>query len=284
MLNSFINYLVNIEGKPLTTTKIYEYDIKAMLKYFHENKIKVKKATFKDLCNYMTYLAEKGLKASTRARQCSAIRAFYFFLQSQGLKNNPAKYLHKPRVEKKEVVYLTLHESIDLINTTKRVKQRNHKRNFAIITLFLNLGIRLSELISINIEDIKEDRIIIKGKGRKERTLFLNDACQNAIYDYIENRKEGALFLSERKTRISKRTVQYIVQKEILFADLNENITPHKLRHTCATNLYQLGADIRLLQQILGHESILTTEIYVHINDKQVKNAIERIGEYYEGL
>jgi site-specific recombinase XerD len=281
MLESFISYLINVEGKPLTTARMYEYDIKEMIKYFNEKKIKVKKATTKDLYNYMIYLSKKGLKAITRARQCSSIRVFYSYL---GLKDNPAANLHKPKVEKKEVTYLSLSESIHLIKSTKEIQERNHKRNIAIITLFLNLGLRLSELVSIDIEDIKEDEIRIKGKGNKERILYLNPNCQKAILDYLEGRGKGALFLSEQGKRISRRTVQYIVAKEIKNAGLNSNISCHKLRHTCATNMYQAGTDIRLLQKILGHENISTTEIYIHVHDKQIKEAIERIGGIYEKL
>lgn len=279
MIENFKSYLLNVEGKPYTTVKMYAYDIQSLLRYFTDHKIRVKKATKNDLYNYMTFLAQKGIKPVTRSRQCSAIKKFYAYL---GLKN--ADFLHKPKIDKREVTCLTLSESVRLIYMAKKRKERNHLRNVCTIVLFLNLGLRLSELISINIEDIdfENQKIRIKGKGGKERTLYLNKNCISAINDYRKDRTCGALFLSEQKSRVSRRTVQYIVQNQIRNAGLTG--TPHKLRHTCATNMYQTGTDIRLLQKILGHENISTTEIYVHVKDEQMKKAIDRMGGIYEKL
>lgn len=164
---------------------------------------------------------------------------------------------------------------------------RNSERDFAIITLFLNCGMRLSELVNINIKDItfSECKLNVIGKGNKERTIYLNNACVSAINSYLLVRpKEGikynskdALFLSERRERISNRTVQLIVKKELLKAGLDINkYSVHKLRHTAATLMYQYGnVDIRALQELLGHESISTTEIYTHVDNSQIRNAVE---------
>ncbi len=164
---------------------------------------------------------------------------------------------------------------------------RNSERDYAIITLFLNCGMRLSELVNINIKDItfSESKLNVIGKGNKERTIYLNNACVSAINKYLTVRpKEGikydskdALFLSERRERISNRTVQLIVKKELLKAGLDINkYSVHKLRHTAATLMYQYGnVDIRALQELLGHESISTTEIYTHVDNSQIRNAVE---------
>jgi len=163
----------------------------------------------------------------------------------------------------------------------------NHERNFAIITLFLNCGMRLSELVNINLKDIDYEnyKLNVIGKGNKERTIYLNNACMNAIKEYLKVRpKDGvkfssrdALFLSERKERISNRTVQYIVKEEFKLSGIDPNkYSVHKLRHTAATLMYQYGnVDIRALQELLGHESISTTEIYTHVNNEQIRNAVE---------
>ena len=162
-----------------------------------------------------------------------------------------------------------------------------HKRDFAITTLFLNCGMRLSELVGINISNINfsECKLNVIGKGNKERTIYLNKACINAINNYLECRPKvavkfdsrDALFLSERKERISNRTVQAIIRKELQKAGLDINkYSVHKLRHTAATLMYQYGeVDIRALQELLGHESISTTEIYTHVENIQVRNAVE---------
>ena len=158
------------------------------------------------------------------------------------------------------------------------------------MTLFLNCGLRLSELVGINIQDIdfSEAKLTVIGKGNKERTIYLNKACLNALSEYLSVRpkngvkvdklhSEKALFLSERKERISRRTVQYIVDKELKRAGLDSSkYSVHKLRHTAATLMYQYGnVDIRALQELLGHESISTTEIYTHVDNSQVRNAVE---------
>lgn len=146
---------------------------------------------------------------------------------------------------------------------------------------------RLSELVNINISDIdlSESKMTVIGKGNKERTIYLNKACMNSINDYLSIRphdkvkfdSRDALFLSERKERISNRTVQDIVKKELKKAELDiKKYSVHKLRHTAATLMYQYGnVDIRALQELLGHESISTTEIYTHVNNEIVRNAVE---------
>lgn len=163
----------------------------------------------------------------------------------------------------------------------------NHERNFAIITLFLNCGMRLSELVGINLKDIdyNEYKLNVIGKGNKERTVYLNNACIEAIKNYVAVRpKDGikfnskdALFLSERKERISNRTVQYIVKQEFKLAGIDpDKYSVHKLRHTAATLMYKYGnVDIRALQELLGHESISTTEIYTHVDNEQIRSAVE---------
>lgn len=183
--------------------------------------------------------------------------------------------------------YLTLDDSKKLLETAMSESDRNKERDFAIITLFLNCGMRLSELVGINIKDInfKDEKMNVIGKGNKERTIYLNKACLNAVEGYIKVRpKDGvkfdsrdALFLSERKERISNRTVQYIVKQELRKSGLDINkYSVHKLRHTAATLMYKYGnVDIRALQELLGHESISTTEIYTHVDNSQIRKAVE---------
>ena len=187
--------------------------------------------------------------------------------------------------------YLSLDDSKKLLNAADNQDNRNYKRDYAITTLFLNCGMRLSELVGINLNDIdfSECKMTVIGKGNKERTIYLNKSCMVAINDYISSRppqslikrdsknSEKALFLSEQKKRISNRTVQAIINKELQQAGLDfKNLSVHKLRHTAATLMYQYGnVDIRALQELLGHQSISTTEIYTHVSNDQVRNAVE---------
>ena len=206
--------------------------------------------------------------------------------------NNPAQNLETPKLDKRLPKYLSLDDSKKLLTVTVNDESdENKERDYAIITLFLNCGLRLSELIGINLQDINFDdyKLTVIGKGNKERTIYLNKACINAIKDYIKVRPtEGvkndskasnkALFLSKRRERISNRTVQYIVEKELRKPGLDTSkYSTHKLRHTAATLMYQYGeVDIRALQEILGHKSISTTEIYTHVSNEQARDAIER--------
>lgn len=206
------------------------------------------------------------------------------------INENPAIGIKTPKLEKRMPKYLSLDDSKKLLSVTLDDNDENKERDYAIITLFLNCGLRLSELVGINISniDFSEYKLTVIGKGNKERTIYLNEACIEAIQEYIKVRpKEGvkkdskgsdkALFLSKRNERISNRTVQYIVKRELQKAGLDTSkYSTHKLRHTAATLMYQYGnVDIRALQELLGHESIATTEIYTHVSNEQVRSAVE---------
>ena len=307
-VNSFLDYTITILNKSPNTVKEYNYDIANFLKYIKKQfkltdevdlkEIKIndmdisilKKITLQDIHGYISYMAI-DLKSSpaTRARKISAIRVFFKYLTSKAkiIDVNPAQDLETPKLGKRMPRYLSLEESKKLLNVSQDDTDRNSVRDHAIITLFLNCGMRLSELVGINISniDFSESRMTVIGKGNKERTIYLNKACMNALTDYlsirphdkVKNDSRDALFLSERKERISNRTVQNIVKNELARAGLDTTkYSVHKLRHTAATLMYQYGdVDIRALQELLGHESISTTEIYTHVNDERVRNAVE---------
>lgn len=308
-VNSFLDYTITILNKSPNTVKEYNYDIAMFLKFImmhyqltnsqdmKEVIIKdmnieiIKKITLNDIHAFLAYLTNTfHSKASTRARKVATIRVFFKYLNQKAnlIENNPAQNLETPKLDKRVPKYLSLEDSQKLLEVSSRDDDRNKERDFAIITLFLNCGMRLSELVGINISDINfyDRKLNVIGKGNKERIIYLNNACMEAINNYIKVRpKEGikfdsrnALFLSERRERISNRTVQQIVKNELKRAGLDtRKYSTHKLRHTAATLMYQYGkVDIRALQALLGHESISTTEIYTHVNNEQVKNAIDK--------
>ena len=307
-LNSFLDYSITILNKSPNSIKEYNYDLANFLKFIkHEFKLTdeddfskitiddltindIKKITVDDIHKYISYMATTlRSKPATRARKISSIRIFFKYLSQKAklIDINPAQDLENPKIGKRLPKYLSLDESKKLLETVQNDDNRNQSRDYAIITLFLNCGMRLSELVGINIKDITftESKLNVIGKGNKERTIYLNNACISAINNYLEDRpKEGikydsrdALFLSERRERISNRTVQSIVRKELLKSGLDINkYSVHKLRHTAATLMYQYGnVDIRALQELLGHESISTTEIYTHVDNSQIRNAVE---------
>ena len=307
-LNSFLDYSVTILNKSPNSVKEYNYDLSMFLKYmkihfkmtdkndFAEIKVNdfdietLKKITLEDIHAFVSFLAVTNRsKAATRARKISTIRIFFKYLtvKAKILDINPAQNLETPKQDKRMPKYLSLEESQKLLEITSDENNRNKERDYAIITLFLNCGMRLSELVGINIKDISFDdcKMNVIGKGNKERTIYLNKACIKAIKEYlsvrpvdrVDYKSKDALFLSERRERISRRTVQHIVEKELKQAGLDTTkYSVHKLRHTAATLMYQYGeVDIRALQELLGHASISTTEIYTHVANEQVRNAVE---------
>ncbi|MCR5055515.1 MAG: tyrosine recombinase XerC [Clostridia bacterium] len=290
----FLIYLESIRGKSENTVREYRYDLISFFTYFAKHKgvenledlgpSFIKGVTLADLYKYINFLSkERKLKPTSRARKVASLRSFFKYLYGKAhvIDSNPALDLESPKLTKKLPVYLQLNESKALLSS---VAGENEERDYCILTLFLNCGMRLSELCGINISSIKDNTIIVRGKGDKERTIYLNDACEKAIKDYLKVRpklKDGdpdqdALFLSERLKRISRRTVQYTVKKYLYAAGIDPTkYSTHKLRHTAATLMYQYGdVDIRSLQEILGHESISTTEIYTHVNSGKLADAV----------
>ena len=307
-LNSFLDYTATILNKSQNTVKEYNYDLNTFLKYIlyhfkmtNEKDLKqisirnmsletVSKITLDDIHSFLFYLTNTyNSKAATRARKVSSIRVFFNYLCNKAglIEKNPAQNLETPKLDKRIPKYLTLDDSKKLLEAVNDMDDRNKERDYAIITLFLNCGMRLSELVGINIKDINfnDQKLNVIGKGNKERTIYLNSACMNAVNKYLAVRphdnvkydSKDALFLSERRERISNRTVQYIVKQELKRAGLDTNkYSVQKLRHTAATLMYKYGnVDIRALQELLGHESISTTEIYTHVDNSQIRNAVE---------
>ena len=307
-LNDFLDYMITIQNKSKNTVKEYNYDLATFLRFLkmhykltEEKEIRnikfndvsldtIKKVKLEDLHAFLGYLTKTyNSKATTRSRKVSSLRIFFSYLTKQNIiVINPAQNLETPKLGKRLPKYLTLDDSKKLLNVASNDENRNTERNYAITTLFLNCGMRLSELVGINIKDIifNECQMNVIGKGNKERTIYLNKACIKAINDYLAVRPkekyanadaEKALFLSERKSRISRRMVQEIIYSELKLAGLDTSkYSVHKLRHTAATLMYQYGnVDIRALQELLGHESISTTEIYTHVSNEQVRNAVE---------
>ena len=307
-LNDFLDYMITIQNKSKNTVKEYNYDLATFLRFIKmhfkltdETDLKMiefndvtidtlKKVKLEDLHAFLGYLTKNfNSKATTRSRKVSSLRIFFNYLcQKNLLEINPTQNLETPKIGKRLPRYLTLEDSKKLLDVASNEDNRNNERNYAITTLFLNCGMRLSELVGINLTDIVWDecQMNVIGKGNKDRTIYLNKACIRALEDYIRVRPktglkadaEKALFLSERKQRISRRMVQEIIYSELKQAGLDTTkFSVHKLRHTAATLMYQYGqVDIRALQELLGHESISTTEIYTHVSNNQVRDAVER--------
>lgn len=293
--------MLTIKGKSINTVNEYSSDLNIFFKFmkihFASTDIKtdniddvdisdlkinfLERIKLQDIYEYLLYMgSERHNSASTRARKVACLRSYFKYMCSKAnyINVNPCLNLDSPKVKQSLPRYLTVEESKTLLSV---VDGENKARDYAIITLFLNCGLRLSELVGINIPDIKDSTITVTGKGNKERLLYLNKACVKAINNYMKVRPvdgvvdKNALFLSGRLKRISPKTVQHIVKVYIEKAGLDPSkYSVHKLRHTAATNMYKYGhTDLRTLQEILGHEQLATTQIYTHISDKDKEDA-----------
>ncbi|EGT2192359.1 tyrosine-type recombinase/integrase [Clostridium perfringens] len=304
----FLNYLENVKGKSINTIKGYSVDLGLFFKFLKvykglENNIELEKIeeveifdlgdnfikdiSLSDIYAFLAFLEKvRNNSAYARARKVATLKSFFKFLNSKIklIDENPTVELESPKINKRHPVYLTLDQSITVLNSMDK-ENKNYYRDYCILTLFLNCGMRLSELCNIEIEKIKGDTLTIIGKGNKERTVYLNEASIAAIENYLKNRNDSKateeakkyLFLSNKYRPINKRSVEILVKKHIENAGFkDQKYTPHKLRHTAATLMYKYGnVDIRSLQNILGHENISTTQIYTHVDDETLREAVK---------
>ena len=251
----------------------------------------VRSVTLTDVYAYMNYLSRDrarqanspdagyGLTASARARKIATIRSFYKYLTNKAklITENPMQDLDSPRVKKSLPRYLDLAESIQLLEA---VDAPNKERDYCILTLFLNCGLRISELVGLNLTDVRGEQLRVLGKGNKERIIYLNDACQQSIEDWKAVRShmaaadKNALFLTRKHTRMTTDAVHYMVKQRLKKAGLDSTqYSSHKLRHTAATLMLQHGVDVRTLQEVLGHEHLNTTQIYTHVDNDDLRIA-----------
>ena len=313
VLRDFLTYISTIQGKSAKTAHEYYLDLRLFFRVLKRNKGLVSKelpldkipiedvdaaflaeVTLSDVYDYLEYMSGErptqqnstatdfGLSGNSRARKVSAIRAFFRYLTDKKhiLENNPVSNLESPTIRKTLPVYLTAEDSIRLLES---VQGEYAERDYCILTIFLNCGLRVSELVGLNLSDFQGDTVRVLGKGNKERTVYLNDACRAALERYLPKRitphdkDKNALFISRNRNRINAQTVKWLVKKHLGQAGLDtQKYSAHKLRHTAATLMYQNGVDIRTLQNLLGHTSVSTTMIYTHIEDSSLREAAAR--------
>ncbi len=301
IVRDFLMYIQVVRGESKVTGEDYYFDLRTFFKFMkmYKNDIKdtpfdeivitdidisfIRGISLSDIYEFLFFLENvRNNSARSRSRRISCLRSFFKYLTNKTnlLENNPIEELDSPAIPKSLPKYLSLDDSLKLLQS---VEGPNKARDFAILIIFLNCGLRLSELVNLNVSDISGDFITVNGKGNKQRSIFLNDACKQAIADYLHVRpKEAlkdkdALFISRNHQRISPKTVQWLVKKHLGAAGLSDQkLSTHKLRHTAATLMHRHGnVDIRVLQEILGHENLGTTQIYTHVDSDQVRSAAE---------
>lgn len=299
ILTDFLSYHESVQGHSIRTVDEYFLDLRSFLRYMKHKRELVPRdmpmddidirdidldfisgISLSEIYDYLAYLSRsRQLNNASRARKVSSIRSFYKYLSSKThlMEVNPVQDLDSPRQKKALPRYLTLDESIQLLEA---VDGDNKERDYCILMLFLNCGLRISELIGLNVMDIRENTLRVLGKGNKERVLFLNDGCKEAISDYLVVRNamtlidKEAFFVTSRKTRITRAAVHKMVKKRLLEAGLDASLySSHKLRHTAATLMLQNGVDVRTLQEVLGHDNLNTTQIYTHVDSENLRIA-----------
>jgi integrase/recombinase XerD len=299
-VSSFKKYLAVEKGYSPLTVKEYDMDLN-LLYNFLIDKMNFKKGfTIKDISKFeiAEFLADIILvdesSPATRNRKLYSIRSFFNYLtKNEYIKNNPTLTIEASKTRiRAEPIYLKLDDARRYIDIIKKYGSINQKRDLAIVKLFLYAGLRVSELVNLNLDNIDFHNQSIKffGKGNKERSIPLHQDIIQAISEYFTERREikkkkpddrSALFLSRYGRRISVRAVQQMIKKYARLAGIKnaQKITPHKLRHTFASMIYQKTKDIRIIQDLLGHANISTTQIYTHTDIQQKKEAIEELPE-----
>lgn len=306
ILEQYMNYMQAVRERSSLTMKEYHYDLVMFFRFllrdrgiispdtnFREISIHgvdetfLRSITTDDLFVFLIYLSrERKASPATRARKAATLKSFfkYLYLKKKIILSDPSYELDSPKIARRLPHYLSLDESITLLDTASSADSESRDRDYLMLTLFLNCGLRLSELAGINLPNIHENTLTVIGKGNKERTIYLNAACIHALQSYLEVRpKEGlrdpqALFISRFKQRISNQMVQSVVKRLLKQAGIDTKFySVHKLRHTAATLMYKYGqVDIRSLQTILGHSSVATTQIYTHVDDESLHAAVEK--------
>ena len=312
ILREFLIYHENIKGQSPLTIQEYYLDLRMFLRFIRlmRNEMPmntdldsisikeidldfIRRIDTAEVFDFLSYLSndrainpespapDYGISPSARARKLSAIKSFYKYLtvRTKQLQENPVADLEYPKLRKSLPKYLTLDQSSALLRS---VSGPNEKRDYAILMLFLNCGIRRSELVGLNLTDVYEDRIRVVGKGNKERFVYFGAACRKAIDNYLPERHKKvlsdnrALFGSRDNNRISVSAVHRLVKKALLQAGLDSTqFSAHKLRHTAATMMLSGGVDVKTVQEVLGHENLNTTQIYTHIESTELKLAAE---------
>jgi len=285
-INDFKNYLKIERNLSLNTIESYLFDVKKLIVYLKKNKINKEPLTLQsDQIKEFIYHISKEIKPQTQARIISGLRRFYDYLILEELIDvNPMKNIETPKIGVHLPTTLTLKE-IDKMISNIKLTSKTGIRNVAIIELLYSCGLRVSELVNLKVSDLffKESLIKVTGKGNKERFVPISVLSQEYIINYLnEIRKhhkikknfEDTLFLNERGTNLSRNMIFIIINKLKKQSNINKKIGPHTLRHSFATHLIENGADLITIQKMMGHESITTTERYLHVNKKHLIDSL----------
>ena len=284
VLKQYTAYLMLERGLSDNTRQGYLNDVDKLMRYLNDYNISIENVTLDDLHNFIADLHDLGISSRSQARIISGIKSFFRFLRLEDIiPVNPALLLESPRIGLKLPEVLSV-EEIDRMISCIDLSSNEGQRNRAIIETLYSCGLRVSELINLEINKIslEDEYITVVGKGNKERLIPISSTAIKEIELYLEDRKslnikpgeENILFLNRRGHRLTRVMVFYIIKQQAKLAGIRKEISPHTLRHSFASHLLEGGANLRTIQQMLGHESISTTEIYLHIDNNRLRDEI----------
>ncbi len=272
-VEKFLSYLEIEKNYSKHTILNYKIDLKEFFLFLKDTSIE--RVDYFHLRRFLASLRSKDLRPRTVARKLSAIRSFFKFIYREGLiSKNPSTLLMTPKLDRKLPQFLSEQDASRLIEGAKK-KDEPGLRDRAILETLYSTGMRVSELVSLNMNrvDFISNVVKVEGKGRKERLIPIGNAALEAIKEYVDKRKHvsEAVFLNLRGARLTDRSVRNIVDKYIQQASIQGKISPHALRHSFATHLLNAGADLRAVQELLGHVNLSTTQIYTHMTTEKLK-------------
>jgi len=293
----FQSYLRLEKSLSPKTVEAYLSDVENFAHFLSQNDEKIddealKNASLTNFQNYLQQLFKKKVKTSSQARAVSSLKAFYRFLQYEKMiEHNPTELLEAPKIGRKLPDVLSISEIETIIAAIDLSSPEGH-RNQAIIEVLYGCGLRVSELINLKLSQLffRDNFIRIIGKGDKERLVPIGETAQNAVVHYIEGGRsklkikkgmEDALFLNRRGSKLTREMIFMMIKGTVQLAGIHKNISPHTFRHSFATHLIEGGADLRAVQEMLGHASITTTEIYTHLDTDYIRSAIAQFHPRY---
>ena len=284
-ITEFVSYLKIEKGLSNNSILAYKNDTIKLKNYCEDNNLSVKEVQYEHLKNFVTELYDLGLSARSQARIISGIKQFYTYLLLENLvSSDPSELLEQPKIGRKLPEVMSI-EEIDQLIRANNLESPEGYRNRAILEVLYSCGLRVSELVELKFSDLFYDEGFVRviGKGNKERLVPLSKSVEREIQKYVEKTRstlkikagnENFIFLNRRGSKLTRVMIFLIIKDLARKIDLKKKISPHTFRHSFATHLIEGGANLRAIQEMLGHESIITTEIYTHLDQRFLKDAI----------
>lgn len=279
----FLQYCLFERNLTNNTIIDYKEDFKKFKSIFPDYK-DTKDLKITDLDDFSLYQSIEGLNSSTLSRRASFLKMFYLFLESEKITNNLIQDIEMPKKSKKLPIYLTKDE-VERLLKAPNTSKKNELRDLAMMEVMYSTGLRVSELVSLKIKDVNANEKIITviGKGIKQRSIPIRDSSLSCLLEYIKEVRNKMkhiedkqyVFINNRGKKITRQNFYTCLKKYARIANIDKNIHPHSLRHSFATHLLENGADLRVVQELLGHTNISTTQIYTHLTNEKIVNSYD---------